>query len=170
MCALLFSVHFGCSDNKPVSVSTKSRVKKKAAPAPVIKDVRKRRNIFDNATKFEYSYNPIGKRDPFRINIDFSEEKLPGNSKLLKYSLDQLKVTAIIWGIAKPRALIEAPGGESFIVKKGDLIGRNYGRIDRIEKNDIVVIEEYPGPLGKLIVNEIVLPLEVQQSGEIELY
>lgn len=115
--------------------------------------------------KMEYGYNPIGKRDPFMIDISEGEEKLPGNSKLLQYGLDQLKVTAIIWGIAKPRALVSTPDGDSFIVQKGDLMGRNYGKISRVAKDELVVVEEYPGPMGKLIVNEIRLPLE-EKAGE----
>lgn len=105
--------------------------------------------------KEEYSYNPIGKRDPFKkyIGEDIKEVERP-RSPLERYDLDELKLTAIVWGIASPRALIHAPDGYSYIVRQNARLGKNRGRVSRITRRKVFVEEEYRDPTGKLVVRE----------------
>jgi type IV pilus assembly protein PilP len=127
-----------------------------AKPAEAIDDV-----FAIKAKQFEYAYNPIQKRDPFKpfegeISWDpGSRDKTP----LERYDLSQLQLTAIVWGISEPRALVKAPDGQDYIIKKDMRMGRNSGRIARITKKEVVVAEEYRDALGKLIVKETALYL-----------
>ena len=119
------------------------------------------------AKQFEYAYNPIQKRDPFKpydgeVSYDFEREKTP----LERYDLSQLRLTAIVWGISEPRALVSAPDGQDYIVKRDMRMGRNSGRIARITKKEIIVAEEYRDALGKLVVKET--PLSIREKDEME--
>lgn len=112
----------------------------------------------------EYTYNPIGKRDPFKSFL--AEEVAPGTQKALtplqRYDIDQLAVIGIIWGISTPRAMVTTPDGKGYVVQKGTLVGKNWGKVSRITQDEVIVSEEYRDFEGKLIVHEI--PLKMPQD------
>jgi type IV pilus assembly protein PilP len=85
------------------------------------------------------SYSPIGKRDPFRsiIRVEEPEGKLP----LQKWSLEQLKLVAVVTGGPAPYAMVEDPDGLGHVVRRGNLIGDRWGRVTRIHARAIVVTE-----------------------------
>jgi type IV pilus assembly protein PilP len=80
-------------------------------------------------------------------------------SELQRFDISDLTITAIIWGVAEPRAVIMAPGKKTFIVRRGSFIGKNWGRISRILKNKIEIVETYKDPLGRKILNRVYLEL-----------
>jgi type IV pilus assembly protein PilP len=107
-------------------------------------------------------------RDPFRSYAElFGETKTktaaPGEQKQVlaeRFSLDELKLVAIVTGGAGARAMFVDPEGKGWIVMLGQLIGRaetvrakgaggadytlNW-KADRIRENDVVFIRETPG-------------------------
>ncbi len=105
--------------------------------------------------KDPYFYNPIGKRDPFKKYAGelVTDVWLP-RSPLERYGLDELNLTAIVWGISTPRALLQAPDGYSYIVRTNMRVGKNRGRVSRVTKRKVFVEEEYRDPTGKLVVRE----------------
>ncbi len=108
----------------------------------------------------EYVYNPIGKRDPFRTFIAMAEEEeIRSPTPLQRYEIDQYQLTGIVWGIERPRALMEDPEGVGHVVEQGTYIGRNWGKITQITSEKIVVTEEYLTPDGSLVVNLIEIKL-----------
>jgi Tfp pilus assembly protein PilP len=112
--------------------------------------------------KNSYRYSPVGKRDPFRSY--FGDMKALNKdrqivSELQRFDISDLTITAIIWGVAEPRAVIMAPGKKTFIVRRGSFIGKNWGRISRILKNKIEIVETYKDPLGRKILNRVYLEL-----------
>lgn len=113
----------------------------------------------------EYVYNPIGKRDPFRTFIaTVTETSGPPPTPLQKYEIDQYKLTGIVWGVERPRALVEDPDGVGHVVELGTYIGKNWGKVTQITSNVVVVTEEYLTPDGALVVNPIEIALK--QTGE----
>ncbi len=109
----------------------------------------------------DYVYNPIGKRDPFRSFLTFgkrSAEDTP-RTPLQKYELDQYQLVGIVWGVERPRALVEDPEGVGHVVEIGTYIGRNWGRVTKITEDAVTVTEEYQTPEGELVVNNINLTL-----------
>jgi type IV pilus assembly protein PilP len=151
---------------QPVKTAgTQPSAAKKAAPAASaegMEDV-----IAYKAKQFDYSYNPIGKRDPFKPyegEVTYFEER--EKTPLEMYDLSQFTLTAIVWGISEPRALVRAPDGQDYIVKKDMRIGKNLGRIARITKKELVVAEEYRDPLGKLVVKET--PMLLHEKAELD--
>ena len=119
--------------------------------------------------RMAYSYNPIGKRDPFKSFIVAAQASpdAPIETPLQKYEIDQYKLKAIIWGVDSPVAMVEDPAKMGHFLQKDTLIGKNWGKVVRITPTEVIVAEEYRDPEGKLIVNEIPLRLPVQKDIEV---
>jgi len=155
-CALALALAFsiGCSDDDAAD----KNAAKTAAP-------RTARNSAAEspALAAEYHYDPTDKVDPFRSyvrrQVTFDPE---GNaSPLERFDLTQLSVMGIIWGLDEPRALVRDPTGKGYIVRAGTPIGKNKGRILRIEDNKVVVKETYLDHLDRATTKEVDLELYV---------
>lgn len=116
--------------------------------------------------RLAYSYNPIGKRDPFRSFIakDPVSPESPVETPLQKYEIDQYRLVGIIWGSETPTAMVEDPEGMGHFLVRDTLIGRNWGKVVRISPTEVIVAEEYRDFEGKLIVNEIPLRLPADEK------
>jgi type IV pilus assembly protein PilP len=117
-----------------------------------------------------YVYNPIGKRDPFRtfLTKENDDDNGPARTDLQKYDIDQYKLVGIVWGNDRPRALVQDPTGEGFVMEIGTYIGKNWGKVTQIQSDVVVVTEEYEAMDGRLIVNPIhlKLPSVEEQNGK----
>ena len=124
----------------------------------------------EEAATEEYNYNPIGKRDPFRSFL--ADELAPDTRKVVtplqRYDLDQLQIIGIIWGISSPRAMVTSPDGKGYVVQKGTLIGKNWGKVSRITQDEVIISEEYRDFEGKLIVTEVPLKLPKDEIQDLE--
>ena len=110
-----------------------------------------------------YSYNSIGKRDPFRSFIQ-KEVVVVGEGgplgPLQLHEIDAYRLRGIIWNIQAPRALVEAPDGIGHVVELGTLIGKNWGKVTQIKPEELIITEEYRDPIeNELIINEITMRL-----------
>ena len=83
------------------------------------------------------------------------------------FEIDQLKLVAVIFGVAQPKAMVEAPDGKGYIVQLGTLVGKNFGRVARISHNEVVVTEEFRDGKGAKGVNTIHLTLEKDKENEL---
>jgi type IV pilus assembly protein PilP len=112
-----------------------------------------------------YSYNPVGKRDPFRSPL----EELRGSREntvvqacsepLCAWDLDQLKLVAVVTGDANPIAMVEDPMGRGHIVRRNARMGRQGGRVTQILRDSVTVTEYIPTE-GKVIPNPVSLQLK----------
>ncbi len=110
-----------------------------------------------------YIYSPVGKRDPFKSAykvVKTQEEKEKVGGILTQYEIDQLKLTAIITGIAKPRAQVELPDGRGVVVDIGTRIGKNFGRVVQIRNDELVIAEDFRDHVGRKLTNHIRIKLE----------
>jgi type IV pilus assembly protein PilP len=104
-------------------------------------------------------------RDPFRtftelfVDSEKKPMKLQRKVILSQYSLDELKLAAIVRGADYPRAMVVPPGGKGSVIKRGDFVARaetvhtggtngtdyqvNW-RVDRVRDGDIVLVREDP--------------------------
>ena len=159
----------GCGEEeKPrvVDNSEQPQAKKQKKGAGAEADAAKKEEGEDaEGERLTYSYNPIGKRDPFRSFITKDSVAIENRPEtpLQKYEIDQFKLVAIIWGIDDPVAMVEDPEGMGHFLRKGTLIGKNWGKVVRISPAEVIVAEEYRDFEGKLIVNEI--PLKLPSEG-----
>ncbi len=112
-----------------------------------------------------YTYNPFGKRDPFR---SFLDEKGLLNTEsgdpLLNFELSKFILTAIVWGIPNPMAVVVDGDSRGHIITRGTRMGKNRGQVTRILKDRLIVAEEYRDPLGKLMVSEFVMKLNMKED------
>jgi|GEM_PF-663908 len=112
-----------------------------------------------------YIYSSVGKRDPFRSYFgDMKAVELDREpvSELQRYDITDLTMTAIVWGITEPRAIIVTPEKKSIIVKRGSFIGKNWGKVNAILQDKIEIVEVYKDPLGRKILNKLYLELPVK--------
>ena len=117
--------------------------------------------------KSEYSYNPKGKRDPFKPFILKQSkiiEKKP-RTPLQEYEIGQLKLVGIIWRLKDPIALVEDSAKKGFFMRKGTLIGR-YGVVKEIKENEIIIEEKFYDYLGKLKTTKTSLVLYKPEEEE----
>lgn len=115
----------------------------------------------EEAPVAEYVYNPIGKRDPFRTFIATNEEEeIRSPTPLQRYELEQYKLSGIVWGVDRPRALVEDPDGMGHVIELGTYIGKKWGKVTQITSSQLVVTEEYLTPDGALVVNPIEIKLQ----------
>ncbi len=143
-----------------------------AAPpprAPVVAARAAARNAAAAATaapalKDSYVYSPIGKRDPFRSPLeDLAVAKTTvGRCPLCRWSVDQLKLVAVITGTGNPVGMVEDPDGVGHIVRPGTSVGRVGGRVSSIQRDAIVVTELSHDPFGKVTRNRT--ELRIQQA------
>jgi type IV pilus assembly protein PilP len=115
-------------------------------------------------------YNPAGKIDPFeplfrdkpspeKVKKSKRKRRVP-RTPLERIDISQLKLVGIILAASGNRALVEESSGKGYVIKKGTYIGTNAGKVTAIEKEAVIVEEEYEDVFGKLKVQkkEIKLP------------
>jgi type IV pilus assembly protein PilP len=114
-----------------------------------------------------YSYDPTNKRDPFKSFIRglYGEGEEDSTSPLERFDLSQLELSAIIWGIDAPRALITDPSGKGYIVSTGAVLGKNKGRIVSIGDNSVVVKETYVDSFDRATTKPVEMHLRTTEGG-----
>ena len=140
---LLASAGLACGDKPRPPPAAKAPVAAAPAPAPTPAAPA------DEAKKpaeAEWSYSSVGKRDPFRSflaegrsgrNLGIS----PCSTPLGRYELEQLKLVAVITGLEDPVAMVQAPSGVGYAVRRGACIGKNGGTVAAVRTGEIVVAE-----------------------------
>ena len=102
-------------------------------------------------------------RDPFRafLNLFSDNQKKTFEAQrkvvLSQYSLDELKLVAIVQSTDYPRAMVVDPHNKGWVLKRGDFVGRSETvhtggtngtdyqvnwRVDRVRDGDVVFIRE----------------------------
>jgi type IV pilus assembly protein PilP len=94
----------------------------------------------------EWTYSSTGKRDPFRTylaEIDASAGMMVTrcSTPLGRYEIEQLKLVAVITGLADPVAMFEAPNGVGYTVRKGVCIGKNGGLVTAVRSGEVLITE-----------------------------
>ncbi len=118
--------------------------------------------VVEARAQYVYSYNALGKRDPFRnMTVDTPREgdnKQPDidcNEPLCRFDVDDLKVVAVISGDANPLAMLEDPGQVGHIVHRNTKVGKQGGKVTAIERDCLVVTSYIAGADGKAQANKV---------------
>lgn len=118
---------------------------------------------------YVYTYNPVGKRDPFRSPLEELGPVLPNpavtacTEPLCAFDLDQLKLVAVVTGDANPVAMVEDPIGRGHIVRRNTRMGRQGGKVTQILRDSVTVTEVFSGNDG-IIKNPVMLQLKPDQK------
>lgn len=115
----------------------------------------------------DFSYDPTDKRDPFRSFIwdRTAQHEDDGGGPLEQFDVSQLSVVAVVWKTGRARALIEDPSGQTYIIAEGARIGKNEGRVTRINDNQVVVKETYVDFLGEETIKDVELRIRRSEGG-----
>ena len=142
-------------------------------PPPAQRSAQQQNLPNTQAKPVEYSENDFVEndhnRDPFRSYVTLFVEKNSTPQKIQRYvvleqySIDELKLVAIVSGSDYPRAMLVDPTTKGWVIKRGDFVGRpdivhtggtngtdyqlNW-RVDRIRDGDVVLIREDPAQPG----------------------
>ncbi len=104
----------------------------------------------------QFSYSPVGKRDPFYSYIADLESSIEAASQRKHepteaFELDQYRLTGLVTGTAQPRAMVEDPEGKGHVIKIGSRLGKHGGVVTRINGDGLVVTEEITAPTGERV-------------------
>jgi type IV pilus assembly protein PilP len=125
---------------------------RKAQPKPAVDAGAAR------AAKEAYRYNASNKPDPFKPYL-FAGKKQELTSPLQKYDLGQITLKAVIWGVADARAMVEDPTGKGYVVGVGSDIGKNSGKVLKIEDRKVLVRETYVDYTGHETTKDVALKI-----------
>ncbi|ABA89374.1 type IV pilus assembly lipoprotein PilP [Syntrophotalea carbinolica DSM 2380] len=157
--SLLLSITLGmivlmvsaCGNDEKASVPVPPRQKVKVAPRPSSADVKAVED--EQKAPAGYVYDPAGLRDPFQALVMIRKPVLDDGQPLTplqKFDLSQFRLSAIVVGKEEPMAMVTAPGGKAYVLKRGVKIGKNGGVVTKISPDLVHVEEKYYDFTGKL--------------------
>jgi type IV pilus assembly protein PilP len=156
----------GCANQKKPAAPPPAPPKL-ATPAPPKAEEK------PEAAPREWSYSSVGKRDPFHSFI--AEVEASGQAMatrcatpLGRFELDQLRLVAVVTGLDDPVAMVEAPNGIGYSLRRGACIGRNGGVIAAVRGGEVVVSEWATRADGTRDKTQTVLRLPKEASLQIE--
>lgn len=116
-------------------------------------------------TAQDFVYASVGKRDPFRSYLldikESSSQDLEQRRREAteQFELHQYRLTGLITGTARPKAMVEDPQGRGHVLHVGSRLGRNNGRISQIIPTGITVHEEVRDATGKKTRVPVQIPM-----------
>jgi Tfp pilus assembly protein PilP len=114
-----------------------------------------------------FVYDPTDLRDPFR-SFEWDRDSLAEaemRGPLEQFDVNQLSVVGVVWNVGNARALIQDPSGQGFIVGQGARVGKNDGRIIKIDDSVVVVKETYVDLMGQETTKDIELRIRRSEGG-----
>jgi type IV pilus assembly protein PilP len=99
-----------------------------------------------DAAEPERAYSSVGKRDPFRSFLAELAESREGaasrcRTPLGRFEIDQLKLVAVVTGLDDPVAMVQAPNGVGYSIRRGACVGRNGGVISAVRSGEVLIQE-----------------------------
>jgi Tfp pilus assembly protein PilP len=117
----------------------------------------------------DFSYDPSGRRDPFRsYEWEHMKRELADSDHrgpLEQYDLTQLSLVGVVWDVGRARALVQDPSGMSYVVARGARMGKNDGLVTRIEDNLVVVRERYVDLYGNESTKDVEMRIRASDGG-----
>jgi type IV pilus assembly protein PilP len=170
LAALVSTVSTACSPDKVIQGATTGST---AAPPPAPAPTATAAPVQSATARVEFAENDFTEsdrnRDPFRTYATVLGPEVKKVAHVQKevilpqFSLDELKLVAIVTGGDYPRAMVVDPGGKGWVIKRGDWVGRpevvhiggangtdyqiNW-RVNKVRDGDIVFIREDPAQPG----------------------
>lgn len=151
----------GCGEETQESSPVPPPTKKAISPPPKAAENAAPAEEVSKPAPPKYRYDPTG-RDPFESLLEVKKPVSPERAltPLQKYDIGQLRLIGVIIGKGDPRAMVVAPDGKSYILRKGIKVGKNDGTVIGVTQDAVVVEERYIDFSGEVrtVVQEIMLP------------
>lgn len=166
---------WGCEGgSKPAQPTVVKRQRRERVPAEkkekkVAEEAAEK--VTDQKKEPVYTYNPAGKRDPFKPFITLGPRKRTPTARLTplqRYDVSELKLVGILKAPAGYRALVEDAGGKGFIITKGTLIGRENGRVKEIHDDRVIIKQTHKNIFGEIKEREISIRLKKPEEGGVK--
>jgi type IV pilus assembly protein PilP len=163
--ALALLAAAGCGDKKPPPRPAARPVAAPVAAAPEAAP--------EKPAAPEWSYSSVGKRDPFRsflAELETTKEAVASRctTPLGRFELEQLKLAAVVTGLDDPVAMVQAPNGVGYTVRRGACIGKNGGVVAAVRSGEVVVSEWAIRADGTRDRTQTILKLPKQASLNVE--
>ena len=91
-----------------------------------------------------FIYDMINRRDPFLPYSDFipvTDGPVRPTSPAQRFSLDELRLVAVMWDVKEPKAMFLDPKSEVLTLGRDESIGNRNGYIAAIREGEVVVVE-----------------------------
>lgn len=146
------------------------------AAAPVVKTAPAPKEAVENLEPPKYVYDPAGRRDPFQplildkvptakektaVSMAPPEENL---TPLQQYEIAQFRLIGVIIGKGQPTAMVVAPDGKAYVLKKGVKVGKNNGVVKSINSSTVFIEELYQDLSGEMLKNELEIKLPKREG------
>lgn len=158
----------GCEGESKPSRAIVVRSAPRQKPPPKKEETK----VVEEKKEPPYTYNPVGKRDPFKPFIALGPKKTVRRkapiTPLQRYDVSELKLVGILKAPGGYRALVEDAGGKGFIIGKGTLIGPGDGRVKAIQEDRVIIEETYRDIFGQIKRREISMPLRKPEEGGVK--
>ena len=159
---------WGCEGGSKPAKPTVIEKQRRRRPSSQKKEEKVANKVPDEKKEPVYTYNPAGKRDPFKPFITLGPKKPTATARLTplqRYDVSELKLVGILKGPAGYRALMEDASGKGFIVTKGTLIGHENGRVKEIRKDRVIIKQTHKDIFGQIKEKEISIRLRKPEEG-----
>ncbi len=124
----------------------------------------------------QQTYNADGKIDPFAPLINTAAKKAPETAQqrkprriltpLEKFDFSQIRLVAVIIAKSGNIAMVEDSTHKGYTIRVGTYIGRNGGRVVKIENDRVIVKERIRNFKGEYIMRLQVLKLNKPDNGD----
>ena len=168
LAAMLAIGSLACGDETAPPAPAAAKPARKAPPAPRVPDpapeaAGTEEDVVEEASA---TYVAEGRRDPFRSFQSASARKpVIDAGPLSDFDLSQLAIVGVVWNATNPRALVTDPGGRSFVLRQGSPIGKNNGRVVRIDDDMILVREKFVDFEGAVSTKDVEMRIRKIQGG-----
>jgi type IV pilus assembly protein PilP len=94
----------------------------------------------------DWAYSSVGKRDPFRSYLSELSKQSGAlatrcATPLGRFELEQLKLVAVVTGLENPVAMVQAPNGVGYSLRRGACIGKNGGTVAAVRSGEVIIAE-----------------------------
>ena len=147
----------GCNSDQPAPTAPPTPTA--VAKPPVQAVAPPAQEAAQPAEELKYVYAAQGRRDPF-VPITGKRVASFSDNPLESFDLLQFQLKGLIIGMGEPKAVVIAPDGKSYILRKGLRIGKSKGFIRDITREKVLVEERYQDLSGvtRTIIHEIKVP------------
>jgi len=159
----LFVFFAGCGEEVTTPTPQPQKKEKVEAPMPKAGNAVDTTALAQEEAAPVYHYDPAGRKDPFEVLLELRKPLIVADEPLTplqQVDLGQLRLIGVIVGKGEPMAMVSAPGGKSYILKKGVKVGRNNGVVIGVDPEGVSVQEKYYDFVGEVreSVQKIELP------------
>ncbi|MBI3376859.1 MAG: pilus assembly protein PilP [Nitrospirae bacterium] len=155
VCLILASLFFLGACDKKTAPSKSAAAKTAQEAAPQSAEAKETKAADEVIT-----YDKKGKRDPFvSLIVTAAEKPRKGQAPLENYDISAIKILGIVWNDKGHFAEVVLPDGKAYTLREGMTIGLHEGKVQRIDKNHIVIMEKIKDYKGQLKSKETILKL-----------